>query len=238
MKKSEKILIIVLIVLVLLFLAFRIFQVYGKNFIAKIDAVVMQVRENGLLVMNIEDKSLASVGFTDKGNIGFKEGQEIAIYFDGMVALTYPAQLGEAGKIKITKEKSEVEIPEDVLRYLNSSINKVEATVNKLTKTGISFTLKDPNEYSYEYQNTYTISKKVIKENKVEDVNQEQANKDATNYVSPSYTPKYITVQEDLPKKTEINSETTGKFEKIDEYTTQKTYDWSELYGELGERRI
>lgn len=108
---------------------------------------------------------LFSVGFTDEGNIGFKQGQEVLIYFDGMVLETYPAQLGNVGKIKIIKEKSDITIPDNVLRFYYSSRDNINVTVSELTNNGISFTITDTNELPYSYSNEYVIYKKVKNEN-------------------------------------------------------------------------
>ena len=233
MEKRQKILIIVLVILILFALAYRVYQINSVNMRATMNAVVMKVHENSLLVMNIEDKGLSSVGFAKEGNIGFKEGQEVLIYYDGSAFLTYPEQIYNVGKIKIVKEKSEVEIPESVLRYLYSSENKVEVILTEFTKTGISFTIKDPNPYPYGYKNTYTIKQEKIKKTESEEVKQPQS--EVTNYIE-SYALPYTTYYEELPKKSEIESESTGNFEQIDEYTIKKTYDWIELYGELSAR--
>ena len=116
--------------------------------------------------MGIEEVSgLYSVGFASEGNIGFKQDQEILIYFNGMIMETYPGQLGDVGKIEIIKEKSDVEIPQNILRYCYSSENNVTVTVNELTNKSISYTIKDTNELPYNYSNTYQIYKKVKNEN-------------------------------------------------------------------------
>ena len=137
-----------------------------NNISAQIKAVVVKANENSLLVMGIgETSSLYSVGFTSEGNIRFKQGQEILIHFNGTIMQTYPAQLGDVRKIEIIKEKSDVEIPQNILRYCYSSRNNVTVTVNELTNKGISYTIKDTNELPYNYPNTYQIYKKVKNEN-------------------------------------------------------------------------
>lgn len=239
MKKSQKIIITVLVILILVVLAYRVYTINNVNMRATLNAVVMKVGQNSLSVMDIEDKDLLRVSFADEGNIGFKEGQEVLIYFDGSINLTYPGQIYNVGKIKIEKEKSEVEIPESVLRYYNSSLKNVEVTLNKLNKTEISFTIKDENEYPYGYQDTYKIEQKKIKKTQVEGTIQThpESNNSVPPYIPP-YTEHYTEYYEELPKKSEIKSEDTGTFEKIDKYTVKKTYNWINLYGELEERRI
>lgn len=137
-----------------------------NNISAQIKAVVVKANENSLLVMGIgETSSLYSVGFTSEGNIRFKQGQEILIHFNGTIMQTYPAQLGDVRKIEIIKEKSDVEIPQNILRYCYSSKDNVTVKINKLTKNSISYTINDTNELPYNYSNKYQILKKVKNEN-------------------------------------------------------------------------
>lgn len=136
-----------------------------NNTSATMEAIVVKVNKNSLLVMEKENQSLNTVSFADEGNIGFKQGQEILIYFDGIVAESYPAQIHNVGKIEIIKEKSDIEIPKRVLIYCYSSNNNVSVSVSKITKTGIEIIIKDTNEFKYEYSNNYKINKKVKNEN-------------------------------------------------------------------------
>ena len=72
--------------------------------------------------MGIENGTeLYSIGITNTEDIEFKKGQEILIYFNGDVMETYPAQLGNIGKIEILKEQSDVQIPDDILRFCYNS---------------------------------------------------------------------------------------------------------------------
>ena len=51
------------------------------------EAVVVRVNKNSLDAMGLEDTTdLFTVSFSKEGNIGFKEGQEILIYFNGNIA--------------------------------------------------------------------------------------------------------------------------------------------------------
>ena len=130
MKKSTKIIIFIIILLVIIgTFAIYIFTQYQKNMLSSIRGIVMEVYENSLSVMGIEagnePGSLYSVSFAKDGNIGFKQGQEVLIYFDGIVADSFPAQIHNVGKIEIVAEQSEVEIPDDVTRYYNNTQDKV-----------------------------------------------------------------------------------------------------------------
>lgn len=204
--KKVKILIITIAIIAVLF-AICIGVIYVMT--PKIRAVIVKVDDKGLGIMGIQGE-LYNIGFGDEGNIGFKKGQEILIYYDGIILQSYPAQLGNVEKIKIVKEKSNIEIPKNVLKHYYNSRDNVKVSVSELTPKGISFTITDTNDIPYEYTNEYSIHKK----NEV----------------------WQIWLQ--APKKSGIKSETTGIYEKINENTIKKTYNWSSIYGELGERRL
>ena len=78
-----------------------------------------------------------------------------------MIMETYPAQLGNVGKIEILDEKLDVIIPDGILRYCYSTKDKVNITVSKLTNTSISMTITDTNELPYIYAHSYNINKRV-----------------------------------------------------------------------------
>ena len=77
----------------------------------------------------------------------------------------YPPSLDKVDKIKITKEKSDVEIPESILRYCYSSTDNVNVIISELTGKGMSITIEDTNEYPYNLFENYIIRKKVKNEN-------------------------------------------------------------------------
>lgn len=160
MKKRLKIILVILLIIIVLIGIFGMMNLSS----ATISGVVVKVEDNNLLIMNIDDsKELYSVG-TREDDVEFKQGQEVLIYFDGTILTTYPAQIGNIRKIKIVKEKSDIIIPENILRYCYSSKDNVTVTINEFTKTSISITVKDTNENPYKYTNNYIIYKKVKNE--------------------------------------------------------------------------
>lgn len=162
MKKfSKKSNIILAIIVIMAIVASAICYKLITNHFYTINAVIVEVSDTGLFVIKADSpKELISLGFTDEGNIGFKQGQEISISFDGTIMESYPARLGHVKKIKIINEKSDIQIPESVLRYCYSSINNVKVTISELTNSEISLTIVDTNQYPYEYSHSYTIYKK------------------------------------------------------------------------------
>ena len=237
-KKRRNIIIIVVLVFVMI-LTLWITGIIPKktNISSTMKAVVIKVKENSLMVMGIENIGLCSVSFADEGNIGFKQGQEILIYFDGMVAASYPGQIHNVGKIKILKEESDTKIPEDILRYCYSSRNNVTVSIAELTKAGIQFTIKDTNELKYDYSNNYTIYKKVKNKDYTGIGYQMGENTGNSTAGFTGTGPQYI--WEEAPKLANMSSEDTVVISTNDkENLIERKYDWSNLYGELKERRI
>lgn len=168
MKKFVKILgISLLVILIVAIILFAVGYIIIKNYMETIKAVVVKVNDNSMLVMGITDNlsGLMSVGFTDEGNIGYKQGQEISFKYNGSITDMYPPSLDKVDKIKITKEKSDVEIPESILRYCYSSTDNVNVIISELTGKGMSITIEDTNEYPYDFFENYIIRKKVKNEN-------------------------------------------------------------------------
>ena len=137
-----------------------------NNMRSTIKAVVVKVNENNLLAMEIENgTSLYSIGINNFEFIEFKKEQEILVYFDGYVMESYPAQLGNVGKIEIIKEKSDITIPDDILRFCYNSKDNVTITISELSNSGITLNIKDTNELPYNYSHSYIINKRTKNEN-------------------------------------------------------------------------
>lgn len=140
-------------------------QTENDNMKSTIKAVVVKVYDKSLVAMETENTNgLISVGFTEEGNIVFEQGQEILIYFDGTIMTSYPAQLSNVEKIEIIKEKSDIQIPEQILRFCFNSYNNVNVNISELTSSGISLTITDTNELPYNYSHSYIIYKKFYNE--------------------------------------------------------------------------
>lgn len=95
----------------------------SSNMQATKKAIIVKVNSNYLTVLGRENETdyLYEVSFSDEGDIGFKQGQEILIYFDGRILLSNPARIITVGKIEIIKEKSNKSIPEEILRRYEMS---------------------------------------------------------------------------------------------------------------------
>ncbi len=220
---------------------------YGEendNMRATIKAVVVKVNENNLLAMGIENGTeLYSIGIKNTEDIEFKKGQEILIYFNGDVMETYPAQLGNIGKIEILKEQSDVQIPDDILRFCYNSKDNVTITISELSNSGITLNITDTNELPYNYAHSYIINKKVKNENYTGVGEQIGEN---TNNSTAGYTgtgTEYI--WKELDKVSDISSESTEEtliynlpnMKEGEDYLIEgRKFNWTKLYGTLGER--
>ncbi|MCI8519241.1 MAG: hypothetical protein HFJ51_04020 [Clostridia bacterium] len=139
----------------------------------KTKAVVVKVNESSLFA-ELEEEGLCSVSFGKNGNIGFKKGQEIEIYFDGMINASYPGGIANVGKIKILNDESGKEISKGALQYCYSSKENVEIEVEEFTKEKVVIKVKDTNELPYEYSDQF----KILKKN--------------DNYVEPTFDPSRV----------------------------------------------
>lgn len=240
-KKTKNILTVVVTCLLVLFCIFCYLKV-KNNEIFTIRAVVVEVYDNGLMVMGIKGETgLISVGFTKEGNIGFKQGQEIVIYFNGTVMESYPEQLGGVGKIRIVKEKSDEQIPEDILRYCYSSDKNVSVSIKEFTKSSVTLTIKDSNEIPYIYSDAYVIYKKV--RNKDYTGVGHKIGNDTKNSTAGYSGTGVEYIWQELEKISNISSKDTVEVLKdnlmsMPINTIAKKYDWTSIYGELEERRI
>ena len=215
-----------------------------NNMSATINAVVMNVNENSLSVMEIQEgdssENLYSVSFAEEGNIGFSEGQEVLIYFDGIIASSYPMQIHNVGKIEITKDQTDITIPENILRYYNSSKENVDINVSEITNRGITINITDTNEIPYEYSNDYVIYKETVNESYTgegEYIGENTGNSTAGYTGTGS---EYI--WDELEKNLDIKIEDTiedsiynlpNMTEEDNYHVTGKKIDWTNLYGEL-----
>lgn len=208
-----------------------------------ITGVVVKVNDNNLLVMGTGDKSgLYSVGFTDEGNIGFKQGQEVLIKYNGWIADMYPAIPEGVSKITILNDKSDIEIPEDVLRYCYSSKNNIKVNVSELTNKGMTWNIIDANEFPYRYSSGYRIIKKVKNPDypKPGHIIGENTKNSTSGYDAPPQ--EYI--WQDVKRISNISYKETEELLTYnlpnipveEHYTiTGKKLNWEKLYGVLDE---
>ena len=240
MKKGLKIFAIVLGV-IMLFLIYYIGMIAKPNTVLNyneidtetdnmefnMNAVIVKVENKLLYVVKTDDTDeLITLAFTE--DIGYEEYQEIEIYFDGIILESYPAQLGNVGKIEIIKDKSDVEIPEEILKFCYSSSDNVNVEILELTCNGIELNIIDSNNMEYNYSHNYKIYEKVKNENYPEEGYKiGETTENSTAGLSGTGL-EYIwkekdTISDILSKDTEI----------VQENDMQRKFDWTYLNGEL-----
>lgn len=228
-KKSKTPLIIFRILVIVAILVFAIYYTISKK--ADMKAVVVKVYDNSLIVMETDDtNSLISVGFTKEGNIGFERGQEVAINYSGGIMESYPAQLSEVKKIKITKQKSDVEIPENIIKFCCNSTENVKYTIEELTNSGITFTITDTNELPYTYGHRYSISKKN------ENQNQGYVISKPTGNFTGSYSgtgPIWSILEANSNIPSEDTEQILFTTTQNNKFVQKRKIDWTPLYGKL-----
>lgn len=152
----------------------KIFDEYDRkadlndNMAEKIKILVVGVEENYLNAAKLEGDKISeilNVSFSKEGNIGFEIGQEVLVYFNGVILSTWPAQINNPEKLEIVKQKSDIEIPEYILKSFYSTKNNVDINVIEITNKGISFKIEDKNDIKFEYGDTYSVDKRVRNEN-------------------------------------------------------------------------
>lgn len=137
------------------------------------EVVVVKVNENSLIAMSKNANNyLYSIDISKYENTIFKQGQEILVLYGKIYPspdiATYPKSVDNVGKIKILKEKSEVEIPDYILSFCYNSPDNVEVTISELTNTSIGIILVDKNDISYDYSNYQYVLRKKVKDSKYE----------------------------------------------------------------------
>lgn len=247
MKRGLKVLIIVLVILVVLAVAILLVKHFTTNevnneltgnsisydnadAIATMDVVIVRVDDTYLEVINKDDPNdVMRANIPDDDINEYKQNQEVRVYYNGMINEMYPGSFDKVSKIEILKDNSDVTIPEKALKLFYSSRNNVSVSNINVTQTGISFEIKDTNEYKYEYTNTYTLFKKNPEAEQVKAPSMPIVKGNTTS----SYEGSGIPLWEEASKVSDVNSEDTVTSENIAEDTVRKICDWTNIYGKL-----
>lgn len=248
MKNGVKLLLIIIAIIILVVITFAIIHSIkvNNNTVATLKVVVVKVDENSLVVMETQNiNNLISINAKSTTDIKFKKGQELLIYYDGIILTSYPAQINHIGKIKIAKEESDVVIPDSIIRYCYSSPNNVNFSISELTSRGISYIIKDTNELPYNYSSNYVLYNKV-KDNDYTGIGY-KIGEDTENSTSGYSGTGSEYIWEEAKRISNALSENTGEMllersnsgGKNERYTIARgKFDWTSIYGELKERRI
>lgn len=140
-----------------------------NNMSATKKAVIVKVLPNALWVMEPENyDDLIEVTYSEENNSKFKKGQEILIYYNKEWQLDKSLKIliMNVGKIEILKEKSEVEIPKNMIIACYNSKDNIEVYDMAITNKKLEYKIKDTNDYKYEISESYEIYKIEQNENK------------------------------------------------------------------------
>lgn len=233
----KKKLIVILGVIILIIVALIFLRI--NNSVSRISGVIIKVEEKDLIVLGKEDEDVWRISFSKDGNIGFKKGQEVKIYYtDKIIDSIWPAPIRNVKKIKITKEESDIKLSNDLLNFWYSSIDNVSFEVNEFTRSGIILKITDTNEIPFEYSNEYIIQKKVKNENYTGTgyVIGESTATSTSGFTGTGSEYNWI----ELNRKSEVSMEDTIEIlsysqEIGDYYITGRKVNWSKFYGELDE---
>ena len=150
----------------------------------------------------------------------------------------YPPYLSDIASIKIIKEKSDILIPDDILRQYYSSKNNVTISINEFTNSKISLTITDTNSLPYEYSNNY----KIFKKNNVEKTTIDESKIiPATENSTSAYIPDTSSMKpvwEEVLKNEVDTEKSLIHYNQINKYSFEKTYEWNNIYGTLETRNL
>ncbi len=209
--KKLNILFIILIIIIIIGTTILITLNYVpiKKILTKNIAVIVKVDNNKLWCYFEESGNTKLIKSSDTTKDKYTQGQKIKLYFDNQFGSIRYGAIPK--KIKVLKQESNIDIPDDVIRECYNSTEYISVTTEVLEKRGITLTIVDNNDYPYDYEYLEDSNAYIIKEK-----------------VDKSY--KYIKKENNMVKNTqEISLANDG--------TVFKTiFDWSQVYGELEKR--
>ena len=207
----------------------------NRNMVATKKAFVAGVNKDNIYVVDSENQNvLYQVSFSKEGNIGFKVGQEVMIYFNGKTSSTGKNGIYEiqnVGKIEIIDNSLNHLISNDILKKFYTTYDNVEVKIESLTNTGITFTITDKNDIKYNFNNNCAMFKNVAEKPSNQPIIGEDGSISIPAYEGDKW--------QELSKVSDA-VENKANIENIDENTKRITYDWSNIYGPLksGEYRF
>lgn len=240
MKKNVKFFIILFFILILVICGMQIYKRAGYH---TMKLIVVNAEGKRLETMDF-NKKLYSVSLKDGDTSDFKQGQEVLIYYDGIVATSYPGQI-TADKVDILKERSNKEIPVEVLRYWNFSQKNISAEVENISNTTINFKITDLNEIPLDYGKSYEYF--IVKKNIENEEYNQNLEFDYSAYTPPVTTDTYSTTSSYTPDPNRLKkvweepeligdeSEKNCKWNRVldDGAIFVGKTDWTNVYGEL-----
>lgn len=192
-------------------------NVIEKNYSEEISTqqaiVIKKEAERFYVVDKNELNRLLIFKYNSDNNDNYKLGQEILIYYNDGIIQTAPEKISGVIKVDIINEESNIEIPEDILKYVNYSKDNILIEVAEFTNTTLAINIVDNNEFPLNYPDQYNIYK--------------YNNSHDLNYVEEE--------KNELNKNLKISQEQTVVNIKKSNINILKKIDWSNLYGKLEE---
>lgn len=207
----------------------------NRNMVAIKKAFIAGVNKDNIYVVDSENQNLLyQVSFAKEGNIGFKVGQEVMIYFNGKTSSTGKngiIGIQNVGKIEIIDNSLNHLISNDILKKFYTTYDNVDVNVESLTNTGITFTITDKNDIKYNFNNNCAMFKNVAEKPSNEPIIGKDGSMSMPAYEGDKWQ-ELSKISDDIENNADI--------ENIDENTKRITYDWSNIYGPLksGEYRF
>ena len=251
MKKVLKFFLIILLIIIITLAGLQVWIYLDHTKASKKLVVVKSYVES---FYGVDEKGeLYKVSFGNPRNINgedLKMGQEIEIYWHGMINSSSPPIIGGVRKYKILKEESDIEISEYAKRFCYSRTQNVMLHVREITNEKLEFRILDTNEIPFEYEFGYSLSKRNFENEEYNKNLQEQFKKEqgitseaenddtiATNSTKPFNpdTSKYKTVWERVNEKDVVSMDDVIKI--VDstkgQVDIEGMFDWTKVYGTL-----
>lgn len=192
--------------------------------------VVVRSEKDSLTVMpipsNEENRIEENFQYEGENNLNLKQGQEVLVTFHYLESelndLKYVAIIE---KVELIKEESSIEIPRDIIVKAYSSKEKITVKVDKekSDNSKVAFTIKDNNEFKYNYATMeYDIRRYNEPPTKTEVIHENN-----TTYIA-GYDPwPGITKIGDISTKSNYSISESGEI--------NIEIDWAKIYGKLEE---
>lgn len=189
--------------------------------------VVVRPEKETLTIMpilaNEEYRNEEKFYYETDNQLNLKQGQEVMVKFHYREASIHEAVIDN---VEVLKEKSDVEIPNDILVKAYSSKDNISVLVdNEISNNKrIAFTVTDRNELKYDYSTMkYDIRKYNSPPTSTEIIYTENGGMALSGY-NP-WT--------ELPKINDISTEANYTLDEKSQVVVEA--DWVQVYGELGE---
>jgi len=188
--------------------------------------IVVRQEKDSLIVMPIPgdetNRNQESFQYERENDLNLKQGQEVIVTFHYLENNVHSAIIE---KVEIVKEKSDIELPRDIIVKAYSSKKKIEVNIDKQKSNNskITFVITDNNEFKYDY----AIMKYDIRKYNAPPTKTEVIYENNTTSIA-GYDP--------WPEITKIkDTSTTANYTITENGKLNVEIDWTNIYGKLEE---